>query len=457
MSSYSRRPAAHETVGSASVRPRWHQRGLDGRSQPPGSGENVSRISTTSLHGVELTKVERRPPRKRQDWIERAIVRHTLRKAQETGEAPSDEEMSQKLTRIADLLKGEMSDNLRDILIEMTPAMAEDHRRVRGAVEEVQTEIWGPAFDLIEAIVVASAELGQRIHLADIRKAARENDLVFESNTRLHARAIRIANEILVLMRAGYATGAMARVRALQENVFVALFIRQEGQETAERFLLHQDASRYASAVELNRLASRLNEEPIPADEVAEMEENRDQLRAQFDQPCYDGDYGWALTALKRPCSSAWHAANPKRKQCRVTFAQIEKAVDMEQYRPYYRLAGYGIHTSSKSLYWDLGLDWDDEAIILFGPSMGGFTEPASITAHLVALSMIDFIQTQPGVGERVWMSFAILKLVAVVHERLEAADQIVNERVEEYLAATRRREAAATKRRVPRKLRTTR
>lgn len=334
-----------------------------------------------------MSKVERRPPRKRQDWIERALIRATLRKAQETGEAPTDGELSQKLERVKDLIQGELSDNLRDTLIEMAPAMAADHVEVRGHVERVQKEIWGSVFDLVEAVVVASAELGERIHLADIRAAARENDLVFESNTRLHARAIRIANEILVLMRAGYATGAMARVRALQENVFVALFIRQEGQETAERFLLHQHASSYASAIELNRFASRLNEEPIPAEEVAEMQASRDQLRKQFDEPCYDGDYGWALSALGRPCSAAWHAANPDRKRCRVTFAQVEKHVDLEQYRPYYRLAGLGIHTSSKSLYWDLGLDWDDDAIILFGPSMGGFSDPAAMTAHLVSRS----------------------------------------------------------------------
>ena len=253
-----------------------------------------------------------------------------------------------------------------------------------------------------------------------MRKASRENDLVFESVVRLHARACRIAGEILSLMRAGYAMGAMARVRALQENVFVAMFIAQHGQETAERYLLHQEAAEWRAAVELNTHAARLEEDAFSEADLKAMKARRDELASRFDMPCFDLDYGWALLALRKNCSSVAHGADAGRqRKHRVTFVEIEKDVDLAHYRPYYRMATRAIHADSRSLYWDLGVPEGFEDLLLYGPTNDGFVEPASVTAHLMQLMTLSLVMCREITADRLWAVVAAGKLTEAMGEAL--------------------------------------
>ena len=62
-----------------------------------------------------------------------------------------------------------------------------------------------------------------------------QRDYVFEALSRLLARACRIAEEVLVLLKAGYGQGALARWRALHEVAVVADLIAENGEDCAER------------------------------------------------------------------------------------------------------------------------------------------------------------------------------------------------------------------------------
>ena len=73
----------------------------------------------------------------------------------------------------------------------------------------------------------------------------------------------RAANqEILSLIKHGFADGAHARWRAIHKTAAVAMFIRLSGHETAKRFLLH-------SIIDDYHLAKSIRKYPICAFHLA--------------------------------------------------------------------------------------------------------------------------------------------------------------------------------------------
>jgi hypothetical protein len=368
--------------------------------------------------------IRRKKPRPlRPDWIERQVLREFLTEAAKTGVEPTDQQIAELTNSMAEVATGQLAQDLADRLIKSMPAMIQDRKAIRAGFETRLGQIWEPAFDLLEAMIESSIEFAIEFDRSERPAAAAESDLVFEAVMRLHARACRIAREILSLMRSGFAMGSMSRVRALQENVVVALFIRDHGRDTAERYLLHDRATQWRAAVEYNTHAEALHEVPFTESEISEMRATRDAVIARFNEPCFDRDYGWALYAMGRGCSRAAHASGD-RVSHRVTFAEIEKKIDLDQYRPYVRMASRAIHADSRALYWDLGLDDGTQTMLLYGPTNDGFTEPAAIAAHLVGLMTIGFILVRRPTAQRLMTAVAIMKLEDPMNAALDVAER---------------------------------
>ena len=81
-----------------------------------------------------------------------------------------------------------------------------------------------------------------------------------------------------MLLKAGYADDAHARWRSLHEMSVVGYMISQNGQELAEKYLLHEAVQQYRLAVEHRRYAGRIDAEPISDDEFEELRLQRDRL-----------------------------------------------------------------------------------------------------------------------------------------------------------------------------------
>jgi hypothetical protein len=129
---------------------------------------------------------------------------------------------------------------LADDLKRDGPDMLVDRRADRDATEERLAARWGRAFDLMEMAIVVAYEAGEAFNTKHQAAAREDNDLVFAALVRLHARACRIAEEVLMLLKGGYGQGAHARWRALHEVAVIAAFLRKHGQGTAERYFLHE-------------------------------------------------------------------------------------------------------------------------------------------------------------------------------------------------------------------------
>ena len=107
--------------------------------------------------------------------------------------------------------------------------LSEDRQR-RGFERRLRQR-WRPAFEALQMMLVIAHEYGDGMN-NDVRKM----DIL----TRLHARGLQIANEILVLMKSGLADGAMARWRSFHEVAATALFMSSGDDVLAERYALHQ-------------------------------------------------------------------------------------------------------------------------------------------------------------------------------------------------------------------------
>ncbi len=292
----------------------------------------------------------------------------------ERGEVPLAEDASP--AELTELVVGEGIPGVAETFArDMTRAMRRHVGRRRGYDRGFRRRLqntWGEGLDRLWLLWLLIQEARDRYDEQERPRAIREDDLTFEALTRLHARASLIGYEILSLLDAGLASGAHARWRALHEVAVTAIFVKEHGRDVADRFLLHERASTYREALEHNRHAGRLQHVPFSQADLDGFAKVRDALRARFG-PCYDRDYGWALAALGVRCDPA-HARNPR---CRATFAQLERATELDHWRPYYRMASQPIHASSRSAQWTLGGP-DDTSVKMVGPSDGGLFDPGN-------------------------------------------------------------------------------
>jgi hypothetical protein len=121
----------------------------------------------------------------------------------------------------------------------------------------------------------------------------------FEVLRRLHARACQVANEVMVLLKSGFAEGAHARWRTLHEISVFANIISHHNDDLAERYLLHKIIERYKSVELYQENCSKLGFEPLTDVEVETLREQSTQLIARYGQE-FENENGWAAVALTK-------------------------------------------------------------------------------------------------------------------------------------------------------------
>jgi len=129
----------------------------------------------------------------------------------------------------------------------------------RTAFEQRLHERWGQALDALALFRAWCLEAGIAFH----ERYEATDDWVHAALVRLHARICLIAAEVLTLLRGGFASGADARWRSAHEIDVVALFISERGQDTAERYLLHDAIESSRAVIDFQRHAVRLGYEPL--------------------------------------------------------------------------------------------------------------------------------------------------------------------------------------------------
>jgi hypothetical protein len=256
------------------------------------------------------------------------------------------------------------SKRLAETIRETAPQALRTHRAVRTSFEKRLVKIWKEAVDLYEVIFLAAWEAGSALNDRYGPKASAENDLVFETLVRLHARACLTASEIRALLASGHSLGADARWRTLHELAVVADVIKRYGAEVAERYQLHAYVDTLRNAEAYQAVWSKLERyagsgyDPIPDDELSQLRGTVADLVARFGR-AYKSDWGWAAHLLGgRP----------------PTFSQLEQLAELEHLRPFYRLGNLGVHAMAKGIERS-AMRRGPYQILVAGPSNAGLAD----------------------------------------------------------------------------------
>ena len=247
-----------------------------------------------------------------------------------------------------------------------TKAVREYRRNNLGFIKRNYAR-WASGFDALEVLISVAIDVGSTFNKDYRPKAVDESDFVFEMLAHLHARACLIAHEITALLRCGFPDAAHARWRSLHETTVTALFIQKHGEAAAIRYMEHEAVARYKSVNNYSTHTERLKHKPVDKEWL-------DALKAQFDFVLekYGSDfeeaYGWAMPHL-----------NINKKA--PNFADLERDVELDHLRPYYKMASEHVHAASLGIHPTLALSEAEEPGLLVGPSNSGFSDPAQCTA----------------------------------------------------------------------------
>lgn len=286
---------------------------------------------------------------------------------------------------ITELIEQLRKDNLKSVL--------ESEREKRLVHMEIDRQAfvrrlaltWKEPLELLDLHLSLALELGGA-WTKKLRGGRRKKDAeLFEVIPRLHARSLQIAGEVRALLREGFADGALSRWRTIHELAVVAFFIVQEGNEMASRYLDHLDVDSYKAALGYERAASLLGHKKVSPRELASLTKTVDALKTKYGK-AFTEDYGWSASSLK--------GKSPN-------FANIEEAVRLERFRPYFRLASNTVHAGPKGAYFRLGTDEVD--VLLAGPSNVGLQEAARLTALSIAQITSCLLSMRPNLDSGVW------------------------------------------------------
>jgi hypothetical protein len=238
--------------------------------------------------------------------------------------------------------------------------------------------------DHLEMLIMIAQESGN-MYLEDLRKEADDEAWpvdgmsMLDALVALHARACRIACEILCLLKCGFADGASARWRSLHEIAVTAMFLLENGGDTPQRYLDHAAIERRKTASEYQEHCKTLGWEPYTPEEEAEFEADANGVIDKYGI-AFKGDFGWAAAALnlKKP-----------------TFTNVEKSLQMSHWRPHYRQACGNVHAGSHILHSSLAMP-DGDDVLLAGPSDAGLCDPACNTARSLMLASVAFFTFRP-------------------------------------------------------------
>jgi hypothetical protein len=226
---------------------------------------------------------------------------------------------------------------------------------------------WFESFDLLRLFNIVSYEIGENIasNGAIYHTESKKNS--FKLLLKLHARSVQTANEILVLMKNGFADGALARWRTLHELSVIFLFISKNGEDVAKRYSDYYIVEQAKELTAYNDTAQYLDFEKISEEEQKQITDSLMSLKQKYGED-FIKEYGWARNII--------HSK-------KIYFTDLEKLVELDFLHAFYKWACNPVHAGMKASLFSLGnLNEPDMLFSLAGASNVGFTDPGQLTAY---------------------------------------------------------------------------
>jgi hypothetical protein len=303
----------------------------------------------------------------------------------------------------------EVSKQLADKLVTTAPQMLAERTGALAVTAEEVRRMYGPGIDLFEVVLRIASETGAEY--AERYLQIDGGPAVPWVLAHLQARACRIGEEALTLLKAGFGPGASSRWRALYEIAVVATFVGKHGDETAVRYVDHLWVQRWKLLRDAADTGT-LDQDGQQALDEAKCEVDR--LVAVHGK-AFTHDYGWAARALP----AAVHQG----------FRALADATDFEHVRPDYRQASASVHATASWVLEPPNADHLDSTLVT-GPSLAAIEGPAiGVATTLVAVTgavmvSADYVSTAYVLSTMLEMCDRASRQLRTAAEQVEAADE---------------------------------
>lgn len=317
------------------------------------------------------------------------------------------EDVARKVTETINPVSDEIAEMLFQSLRKSQEDVVEDWEGIYSNFELRHHELWKKALNSLHALIVASHEVGEAFAKQYLTKETGNKVSVLVA---LHARSVQVANEVLCLLKSGYADGAHARWRTAHEIAVVIDFLAHCSEVTTQKYLEHEVIESYKAMHQYQEHARSLGLELFPENEIEELEAMKAELVKKYGKE-FLGSYGWAAKKL--------NVKNPN-------FYTLEAAVGIDHLRPYYRMASHNVHANSKGINFRLSLS-DKTKIFLSGPSNYGLLYPGQGIAITLGEINSSLLHVKLNMDSLVY-SKILMKFVNLVQEEFVAVDHMMRE-----------------------------
>jgi hypothetical protein len=282
---------------------------------------------------------------------------------QQNKRLPSTEDLHEPFNNLVEALP-EISKPMAKRLMEGAKEMLAAEREYQEGFEARLYKRWEEPLDLLECLIGLSMVYGQS-HRDKLAKLLNEtNSAKFAALVKIHQRALQVSNEILVLLKAGYADGANARWRTLCELGVISFFLRDSDNQVSQRYLDHQAVRRYKDAIAYQAYCEELGEQPFEKEEFEKIEKEKENVCSKYADGFADRDWDWIPTSILQ---NQW-------------FKALAEHVELGRWLPYYNLASAASHGLSRGFY-RLGLPVESQDTPLCRGSNLGLADPLQNTA----------------------------------------------------------------------------
>ncbi|MFN3932235.1 MAG: DUF5677 domain-containing protein [Brevundimonas sp.] len=214
------------------------------------------------------------------------------------------------------------------------PAIKAEHDKDRVAFLETIQLLWGDALDKLDMLIATAESVGGQAIAVARASRSKKRVAVTTALDRLHIRGIQVANEILALLREGFADAAFSRWRTLHEISVVAIVLGDHGEALAIRYLDHDLVEAQRGAEVYQRCHPKDAAKRKNAAALKQTLADYNEVVARYG-PAFKSPYGWAAEALGKE---------------KPSFQHLEEAADQAQMRLRYKAASYGVHAGTKGL-----------------------------------------------------------------------------------------------------------
>lgn len=241
---------------------------------------------------------------------------------------------------------------------------------------EEYASYWRKGIKKLDSFIFICASFGELFSKSYFEKKKDEKNLLTQTIIQLHIRACEISKVILLLLKSGHIDAAFSQWRILHEVNVIASFIGTHGEECAERYISYMNIDKHRGAKQYSDYEKRLNEKGPTDSQLKELKIIYDKLIEKYGKS-FAKDNGWA-------CKFIYDDEKCKDK-INISFTHIEKDVELDHLRPYYKIASQYSHVSSVALDADESFHPVHEDYGVFSKSNISITT----VAHSLALSLM--------------------------------------------------------------------